>query len=49
MEMVRVTLTDGTKREMTKDEMSALSLDGMMEAMDGKAIKNIEFYSESDN
>lgn len=44
MEMVRVTLTDGTTREMTKNEMNVLSLDGMNKAMDGKAIVNVEFF-----
>jgi len=44
MKMVRLTLTDGTKKEITRDEMDSLSMDGMMEAMDGKAITNVEFY-----
>ena len=44
MEMVRLILTDGTTKEMTKDEMSAMSLDGMMKEMDGKMIMNVEFF-----
>ena len=46
MEMVRLTLTDGTKKEMTIGEMKIISQKGMMEAFEGKAIINIEFYED---
>ena len=46
MEMVRVTLIDGTKKEMTKGEMQIISQKGMMESFEGKAITNVEFYEE---
>ncbi len=46
MEMIRLTLTDGTKKEMTREEMNILSQKGMMEAFEGKAIMNVEFYEE---
>ena len=48
MEMVRLTLTDGTQREMTRGEADLISLKGMFCALDGKGIVNVEFYSESD-
>ena len=44
--MVRLTLTDGTKKEMTMEEMKIISQEGMMEALDNKAITNVEFYEE---
>ena len=47
MKMVRLTLSDGTKREMTEAEMNNLSLDGMFEAMGGKTVMDVKFFSES--
>jgi len=48
MEMVRLTLIDGTIKEMTKDEMSALSMEGMMEAMDNKPVLKVDFFEDED-
>lgn len=46
MNMVRFTLSDGTKKEMTVDESNSLSLEGMEKEFGGKTIKNIEFFEE---
>jgi len=40
---VKITLTDGTTRELPMDEMNSLSPQGMMELTGGKAIVNVEF------
>lgn len=45
MRMVRLTLDDGTIKELTTDE--ALESD-FLEAFDGKRIINAEFFEESD-
>jgi len=44
--MVRLTLIDGTKKEITRDEMRAMSQEGMMEAFNRKSIINMEFYKD---
>lgn len=49
MEMVRLTLTDGTTREITKDEMKMMNIFDMREAFEGKAIIDIEFFHQEDN
>jgi hypothetical protein len=48
MRKVRVLLTDGTTKEMTEGEFHTLNMKGMMEAMDGKAILDVEIIDEED-
>lgn len=45
MDMVKITLTDGTTREMTKYEMMCADL---TEVCGGKLIMKTEFFEESD-
>lgn len=46
MRMARVTLTDGTTREITFEELDNMSISGMSESFDNKAIINVEFFEE---
>lgn len=49
MKKARIYLVDGTIKEMTVDELNSLDKEGMMKAMDGKAVVDIKFYDELDN
>ena len=44
--MIRITLTDGTIKEASMEEMDNISIEGMMEFTEGKKIINTEFYEE---
>lgn len=47
MRMVKVSLSDGTSKEMTQDEFNALQMvDGMFKEFNGRLIYNVEFFEE---